>query len=320
MCAVSRTGGIDIQIHTYIYTCIYSYVPIHMYAYIYIHLYIHVYIYTYVYINIHMYIYTYIHIYVHIYIYINIYTYTYTHAYAYIGPEMKEREKEVFDEMMNSAIFPAVSIHILRWEKKKSSTKWYSSSWFLRYFHACEWTPKIRATKCATGMTFTEGSWNREMSRFASATPDSPRVFSFGNHFLYGHVLFGSQNIKGLKCTGGYMCFCVYVCMCRRTFVTWRTFLTRAWHMVCIYMHTVGRAAFANAAVRSRPVCGTLHVQVVYLYRIGTTTFISHRCMLMSGMWHIVYFTCIGQGEPHSYFREMRVRGKSFAHNVYIHA
>jgi len=38
-------------------------------------------------------------------------------------------------------------------------------------------TAKIRATQRAMEMYFSAGSWNREISRFAIASPDSPQIF-----------------------------------------------------------------------------------------------------------------------------------------------
>ena len=47
---------------------------------------------------------------------------------------------------------------------------------------------------------------DQDISRFAVASPDSPRVFRFSDYVLGGHGLFTGQNITGLMCTGG-VCF-----------------------------------------------------------------------------------------------------------------
>ena len=78
------------NIHIYIYTCIYLHIYICVYIYIYIYIYIHVYIYTCIYLHLYIYICIYIHIYIYMYIYIyihvyNIFIYTlYIYIYTYI--------------------------------------------------------------------------------------------------------------------------------------------------------------------------------------------------------------------------------------------
>ena len=76
---------IELNIHEYIYICIYIYVHIYIYIYVCIYIFTHTYIYVFIYI----YIYTYIHIciYINMYKYIHVYTihmYTYVYVYIYI--------------------------------------------------------------------------------------------------------------------------------------------------------------------------------------------------------------------------------------------
>jgi len=94
-------------------------------------------------------------------------------------------------------------------------------------------TVQIFATQRASEMDYTQGSWNREISRFAIASPDNLHVFMFSNHVQNGHVWLKGQNITGLICTGGYVyificiyiynpstptylcaCLCLFVCLC----------------------------------------------------------------------------------------------------------
>jgi len=64
-------------------------------------------------------------------------------------------------------------------------------------------TAKIRATQRAMEMYFSAGSWNREISRFAIASPDSPQIFRINKKVKNGHDILKGQNTTGLMCSGG---------------------------------------------------------------------------------------------------------------------
>ena len=64
---------------------------------------------------------------------------------------------------------------------------------------------QIRATKRVTEMDLISCSWNREISRFANTSPNSPHIFKFINLFENGHDLLKGRNITGLTCTGGHI-------------------------------------------------------------------------------------------------------------------
>jgi len=65
-------------------------------------------------------------------------------------------------------------------------------------------TAKICATKRAVEIHFMQGSWNREISRFAMTSSDSPPFWMAGNHVQGGqggHDLYNGQNLTGSMCT-----------------------------------------------------------------------------------------------------------------------
>ena len=64
-------------------------------------------------------------------------------------------------------------------------------------------TARIRAIKRAAEIEFIQGSCNREISRFATVSPDSQYVFTFSKDVHHGHVWCKGPNITGLRCTRG---------------------------------------------------------------------------------------------------------------------
>ena len=71
------------------------------------------------------------------------------------------------------------------------------------HLHMNHVTAKFCATKRAAARYFTQGLWNREIFRFAIASPDLPHVFRIDNHVHNGHDLLKCQYITRFMCTGG---------------------------------------------------------------------------------------------------------------------
>ena len=137
------------------------------------------------------------------------------------------------------------------------------------------------ATKRATEMDFIESSWNREISRFAIASPDSPHVFRFIKRMENRHVSLKGQNFTWLMCMHGY----IYICMLQDVAVCWSVLeyvavccTVHAW----IHIHWVTRAPHKAYLTRNE----TRHTNTI--------------CLVTCKMWNSAFTLFLVTKAPHA--------------------
>ena len=94
---------------------------------------------------------------------------------------------------------------------------------------------KICVIKCAAEIHFTQGSCDRQVFRFAIASPDSSHVFRVSKCVQNGHVWFKSPNLTELTCMRGI--WMTHITDASASYHAYKCVISRMWSTSASY-HT----------------------------------------------------------------------------------